>query len=381
MCTACNLQTTSNDPDPVALELSTRSHPDVSLQDLVAMVDRIKWAYPMKDNKPQGNHDWFCWKTVEVRYTNMNCNEVRKLLTESEHEQERFKSRRMQIVRICIDLGGHTSTDNLRRHEDVVVLTTAGIHHIKRGRCMSVAKYTRVTGHAPKPSQIQTKRSRSTNMLVQYVKVYKDEDSDEWSFEEDEAQVVQRSTTLDDGRFVLDKDQLQDTYGHATAAILGTPNSKKTSRTTLDDIQQLAREKDIKNSGASSSVADTIVDNEDQLEEDVEHHSAIQDLLTDKIVQPVARPKATAATAAAQGKAKGKATGKVATPKKGGGKKLTEKQQQNLREEIASLLQDARGYKTKTLESSTLDGLNELAVIGKDVSKRLVAKEAFFCRR
>ena len=90
------------------------------------------------------------------------------------------------------------------------------------------------------------------------MKVYNDEDSEEWSFSEDDADIVAMHTCLDDGRFVLDDDQLQDIFNKAVSEWKGLPESASGSggsgaSVAAGKVQSVLSERDKSGNRASAS--------------------------------------------------------------------------------------------------------------------------------
>ena len=70
--------------------------------------------------------------------------------------------------------------------------------HTRRGRRQAVKRFVELNGYRPDASVIKSKyaRSGSTN---ESIKIYKDDDGDEWDFSQKEQEAVASKRCVDDG--------------------------------------------------------------------------------------------------------------------------------------------------------------------------------------
>ena len=374
----CNLCGCNDcDPDPVDLQLLKAAQPESDEEQLKTQAKRMRWAYQAVNGVTQGNLDWYCVKVVEVRYIGKSCKELRALISSDSAEMALFLRRREQVIEISAQHEGNATLTVFKRAEDVVVTTQASMHHKRHGRCVSVRKFTKETGHAPLPRQIHKRRNRKGD-VVEYVKIYDRRDSEEWSFTEDDAEIVQKRRKLDDGAVVLDDAQLQECFDAAGKVLIGDGDAKHQRTSKADYAQMLDASREMRGEAAPPSLSDEIAKCEgkssgrEAIAGDVaESRSALHRALGVHEVESTPRNQtAGKIQKGAKGKAKAKAKTAGRASKSIAGRALGKH-----KETIQCMMKEAREYMHAVLSSRCSGDLKDLEKTGKDLSKRFHSKE------
>ena len=134
---------------------------------------------------------------------------------------ENFRADRNKLIERCIENHGKIGKNDKDVFQEVVTARQTQASHDKhRGRCVSVEKYKKETGKSVDPKQV-VKRKNRHGKTVDCVKIYAHSDSDSWSFEDSEADIVMKDTTIDDGSLNIIEDQATKKYEAATKLAFG----------------------------------------------------------------------------------------------------------------------------------------------------------------
>eukprot|EP00974_Lingulodinium_polyedra_P015435 1494518-Lingulodinium_polyedra.AAC.1 len=105
------------------------------------------------------------------------------------------------------------------------------LRHKHRGRVVSVTKFRKETGKCPDASKVFVRKSRS-GRLKECTKIYAHSDSSSWSFEEEDADIVEKDTLIDDGSIILNDNQMRTKYDATCTTIFGGEGKKSSPTAT-----------------------------------------------------------------------------------------------------------------------------------------------------
>jgi hypothetical protein len=181
----------------------------------------MRWAYPpTKDGKPSGAFCWYCSKTLECHpsYVKQGWS-LTQAASELKDEAEaaKWRDNKAKIIDIASQHGGKVTCTLL---DQAFHVTKKASRDTRRGTAMSVAKYRKVTGKGPEGKKVYQKTNRD-GRLVDYIKVYDNNDSDTCAFSEESAGEIEGRRMVDDGEFKLVEHQYEQSLKSSTNIVLG----------------------------------------------------------------------------------------------------------------------------------------------------------------